>query len=87
MTIPGDGSAGSAPAQSFMGAFRGETRRPKRSELLASSNDAAVAEQGTNVGPDEATPKKAASQNKGVPKANKSAKKTAPKKEPKRPAA
>ena len=52
-------------------------------EATTDTKAAAVAEQGAQVAPDKATSKKAASQKKGAPKANKGAKKATPKKEAK----
>ena len=55
----------------------------KNAEATNTTETAAVAEQGAQVAPEKAASKKAASQKKGAPKAKKSAKATAPKKEAK----
>jgi len=69
-----------------------ESGAPERSEkgskttmsnAEATEKAAAVAEQGANVAPEKASSKKGASQQKGAPKAKKSAKAAAPKKEAK----
>src|SRR5271169_2594094 len=49
----------------------------------AANEDAAVAEQGANVAPEKASPKKDASHKKGAPKGQKTAKKAALKKQAK----
>jgi len=49
----------------------------KNAEATTTTESAAVAEQGAHVAPEKAASKKAASQKKGAPKANKRAKKVA----------
>ena len=49
----------------------------KNAETTSTTESAAVAEQGAQVAPEKAASKKAASQKKGAPKANKGAKKAA----------
>jgi hypothetical protein len=49
----------------------------KNAEATTTTESAAVAEQGAHVAPEKAASKKAASQKKGAPKANKGAKKAA----------
>ena len=49
----------------------------KNAETTSTTESAAVAEQGAQVAPEKAVAKKAASQKKGAPKANKGAKKAA----------
>jgi hypothetical protein len=57
----------------------------KNTEATTADQTAAVAEQGAHVAPPKAPSKKGASQKKGAPKAKKSAKAAAPKKEGKTP--